>query len=562
MIRISPFVTLLVAASLLPALAPAAELLRVTPVAEPTLRALPADARPLPAAAHRAPIARPSSRRAAPLSSRPIAADSVQLLVDQYVGDGWESSIALNPADGSNASVAYREGWDFDPDIPIGNLRTGTATWVSRAFPDGATIYGGFPEQPWMVAGNAPGEFLTAMIRQDNFPSDNTHVILARSIDNGLTFTKRWEILRDTKQDRPMFDVDRPQSLGGTSGTWDGKMYLCWDDWGTSGSGYLASYFDVLSNDTLVSENALSTPGSQFKGAKFQPVAGLQDGQVFLVSNSIANNGATVLATFHEITNGGATRTLGKSTLSWAPAGQRLGASTFWGVNGHRIDERGTLALDRTFGPRRGYWYFVSNRNPNPANSTQDQGDLYLSISVTRGQSWLVTSKIPTQFGKTQFYPMLDVDSQGWLHLAYYQNESGIQDAGVLNAGTVAVYYTVSRDGGQTWLPAARVNQPDHALNMEEPPLQLASYDYDLLGDYMQIRAWGNGDATYAYVAWTQYDQYRGDDALGAKKQRLYVTRMGTPQAPAASPGALAAIAAAMAAAGAVAVARRRRGRP
>jgi len=557
MIRTCPFRTLLAAALLVPAAVSADGLLRATPVAEPASIVLPRDAEPLPPSRGRS-ATRAVPRRAAWLAAQPAHVDSVQLLVDQYVGDGWESSVAINHADGASATVGYREGWDFDPDIPIGSLRPGTSAWATRTFPSGNGIYGGLPEQPWMVAGNAAGEFLTAMIRQDNYPSDNTHVILARSTDNGLTFSKRWEIMRDTKQDRPMFDVDRPASLGGATGTYDGKVWLCWDDWGASGAGFAASYFDVLSNDTLVSEAPLSTPGSQFKGAKFQPVAGLSDGQVFLVSNSIANGGAAVYATFHELGQGGAVKTLGKSTLSWQPAGQRLGASTYWGVNGHRIDERGTLALDRTFGARRGYWYFVSNRNPNPADATQDQGDLYLSISVTRGASW-TTLKIPAAFDKTQFYPMLDVDGQGWLHLAYYQNESGYFDAGVLNAGIVAVYYTVSHDGGQSWIPPVRVNQADHTLSMEEPPLQLAPYDYDLLGDYMQIRAWGSGDATYAYVAWTHYDQYRSDDALGQKKQRLYVTRIGAPQAPAASNGVLAAVAAALAATGAVAMRRRRR---
>ena len=121
------------------------------------------------------------------------------------------------------------------------------------------------------------------------------------------------------------------------------------------------------------------------------------------------------------------------------------------------------------------------------------------------------------------------------------------------------MFYTVSRDGGATWTPPTRVNQVAHYLNMEDPPLQLSSFDYDLLGDYMQLRAAGTGSSTAAYVGWTGYDQYRADDAVGTKKQRVYVTRVLPPDALGATPGTAAVMAAALAAAGALALYLRRR---
>ena len=107
---------------------------------------------------------------------------------------------------------------------------------------------------------------------------------------------------------------------------------------------------------------------------------------------------------------------------------------------------------------------------------------------------------------------------------------------GTGNAGRVDVFYMVSRDGGKTWAPPVRVNELNHALNMEEPPLGLASFDYEALGDYMQLRATGTGAQTAAYIGWTGYDQYRADDGVGAKKQRVYATRVSAPLAPAAMP--------------------------
>ena len=53
-------------------------------------------------------------------------------------------------------------------------------------------------------------------------------------------------------------------------------------------------------------------------------------------------------------------------------------------------------------------------------------------------------------------------------------------------------------------------------------------------------------------------DQYRADDGVGTKKQRVYVTRLLAPNAPGASSGSLAAMAAALAAFGVLMLLRRR----
>ena len=103
-----------------------------------------------------------------------------------------------------------------------------------------------------------------------------------------------------------------------------------------------------------------------------------------------------------------------------------------------------------------------------------------------------------------------------------------------------------------------RVNQTDNYLNMEDPPLGLGGFDFDLLGDYMQVRASGSGDQTAAFVVWTGYDQYRSDDQVGSKKQRVYATRVLAPAVPGLSSVLGLGLAAAVAAAGAWALRRRR----
>lgn len=491
--------------------------------------------------------------------ARTSATEAAPIMTDTYVQDGTGPVVAANPGQPTNFVVAFNEGWDFDPDIPMVSNPPGNYTWSPVVFPSGSGIYGGYPHTPWSGAGNDPNEFFVSLAREDLYPTDNTHTVLARSTDAGHTFSSFYEVPGNVRQDRPMFDVDRADARGGQTGPYDGKLYLCYDNWGSGGSGYAGSYLDVLAADgTLQSEVPVSAP-ALFRGSQFQPVAGILDGQLYLVSTSLTNGGATVNATFHEFAGAGAvSKSFSKSTLSWAPAGQKLGTSTHWGVNGHRIDEHGFLDVDRSSGPHRGYLYFLTNRNPHPGDPSADQGDLYLSLSYTRGTSWQ-TAPIPTAANHTQYFPMMDVDDQGWIHVVYYENEEGYPDDGVLTASRAELRYTVSRDGGVSWTPPVQVNEPANDLNMEDPPLELGAFDYNLLGDYMQLHAVGTGENTMACVGWTGYDQYRSDDGVGTKKQRVYVTLVASTPAPAAAPGPLAALAAGLVAAGALALRARRR---
>lgn len=165
------------------------------------------------------------------------------------------------------------------------------------------------------------------------------------------------------------------------------------------------------------------------------------------------------------------------------------------------------MDVDRGTGPRRGYVYVITDRNPNPSNTALDQGDVYLSVSSNNAASWS-SALIPGQTpGKTQFFSMIEVDDNGWIHVAYYQNETGTVDGGVLNASTGNLYYTASVDGGASWITPAQINAPANTLNYTDPPSDLSAQAYYLLADYQSIRATGTGFGTKTYVAWTAYDK-------------------------------------------------------
>ena len=410
---------------------------------------------------------------------------------DIFVDFGSETSVALNYDDPNNLVGLYNYF------ASLANSADGNLSWTLRTFPTG--IFTEFPYDPWAFAGNDSAEFFGTLIR---YGPNFSHCIIGRSTDAGDSFSLFYERNRPVYQDREMVDVDRTTLRGGGLGsTHDGKVYLCYDDFGEFFTSYSGSYLQIISpTGTGLTEN--QTSGITDRGYQMQPVAGITDGTVYLKAKRLSYNGARI----HEITNGGAgPNTFNKSVLTWTDVGQHLGTSGRPGVNGHRVDINGYLDIDRSFGPKRGFLYLISNRNLHTSDTTLDQGEVYISVSNNGASSWS-SAAIPTQAGKTQYFPMLDVDEQGWLHVAYYQNDTGTVDGGVLNATTANLYYTFSFDGGANWSAPVMVNDSANSLDYDDPPLNLADHYY-LIGDYAQIKVAETDSTKKAYLLWSQYDK-------------------------------------------------------
>ncbi len=446
---------------------------------------------------------------------------------DIYIQDGSETSIAVNYDNGNNLIATYNEGWNFNPDIPQSNSTDGNVSWTNRSFPNGGGTYTGYPFDPWAKRGNSAGEFFSTLIRYDTTTgSGNTHCIISRSTNGGASFSLFFEEIKAVFQDRQMVDIDRTTARGGGSGTThDKKVYLCYDDWGTGSPTYNASVLQVVDSlGSPLAEYLVSTAGS-FKGSQMQPVVDTSDGRLYIQATAISGGGGTIIANFHRVVNAGGGITTNVSNLTWAAVGQQLGTSLRWGLNGHRIDQHGFLDVVRSSGPRRGRLYFISNRNPNPSNSALDQGDIYISVSTNGAVNWS-SAMLPSASGKTQYFPMLDVDQQGWIHVAYYQNDTGIVDGGVLNASKANVYYTYSTDGGTSWATPLQINSGINALDFNDPPLDLSAGAYYLIGDYAQLQATGMDTSTKVYILWSGFDKDRNNSGVGDKKERVYCTAL------------------------------------
>ncbi len=462
----------------------------------------------------------------------PISPDRTRIVGnDVYVQDGAETAIGVNYDDGNNLFAGYNLG-SVGPEgpRPLSYSTDGNLSWAGSLYPETLLVTAGPGFDPWVNAGNAGGEFFGTLIRYSlSFPiRDSAHTNVFHSANGGANFSLFFEKFGQGFQDKEALDIDKTTARGGGTGSaHDGKLYLGYDDHGAfPNPSYKGGFLQVVSAagaaETEIQISGTGTP--PFRGQFLQPVAGITDGSVYVKGCSFGSSTTTFY--FHEITNGGAGPNIfNKSTLSFPQAGQMLGASGRWGVNGFRVHSAigNNLDIDRSSGPRRGYLYFVSERNPNPSNAALDQGDVYVYKSTNGASSWS-SALLPTAAGKTQYYSMTDMDEQGWIHVAYYQNETGSVNGGVLNASTANLYYTVSIDGGTNWTPPVQVNDPANALDFEDPPPNRSARNYYLIGDYAQLAATGTGASTKAYLLWTGYDKDRSDTLVGDTRARVYCT--------------------------------------
>src|SRR2546425_208872 len=223
------------------------------------------------------------------------------------------------------------------------------------------------------------------------------------------------------------------------TGTFSGYAY---DPWAVPGNGSGVLLTGLIRTD--------SVPGSsEARVIIARSTGGVADGQVYLMANAPSSDGTTAYVLIHEVTGGGSSLLPDKAIWNYVPAGQRLGSTSRFGLNGHRTGGP-SMDIDRSTGRRRGTLYIIVDENPNPADPTLDQGDVVLALSSDGGVTWSSATLPGLAAGKTQFFSMIDVDANGWIHVAYYQNETGGTNGGVLNAGSADVYYTGSSDGGQT----------------------------------------------------------------------------------------------------------------
>jgi hypothetical protein len=152
-----------------------------------------------------------------------------------------------------------------------------------------------------------------------------------------------------------------------------------------------------------------------------------------------------------------------------------------------RVPPMPALGVDQNNGTLYYLFFDTTKNDPNVIN--RYDVDVYFMKSTDRGDTW-TTPKIingDTVPPGDQFWPWVDVDRQGGIHVHYLDSRHTPQADGNIQDGWFDSYYNYSADGGNTWTEARLTPASWNSLN-DGLPRGTSQF----IGDYTGLALAGN----------------------------------------------------------------------
>jgi hypothetical protein len=165
-----------------------------------------------------------------------------------------------------------------------------------------------------------------------------------------------------------------------------------------------------------------------------------------------------------------------------------------WGADGSRFpgDFRVVPLQGLAVDPNTGDVYFVYPDTTDVAAGNSNV-DIYFTRSVDQGATWSVPVVINDDASRPadQFFPWIEVDRTGRLHMLFFNTRHNQQDDAAFQ-GLVDAYYSYSDDGGGSWMETRLTGSSFSSIN--------DGFGGGFLGDYLGLATAG-GRALPFYCA-------------------------------------------------------------
>jgi hypothetical protein len=288
------------------------------------------------------------------------------------------------------------------------------------------------------------------------------------SNDLGSTWTPAFTISSQQPEDKGSSTIDNS-----ITSPFYSKLYTTWVNQ-TIPTNPVSFSFSTNSGESWIVPKLINSNASERSSGGF--VRTSKDGNVY-----ICWAGMSASAPFIEDSVGFALSSNGGN--SWAVNQIIYDVNGIFGTltskNGIRVNGLPQLAVDNSNGPRSGWIYIVTTEKNNPPAGSDP--DIILHYSSNGGSNWshgIRVNRDPTNDGKIQYFPALDVDSTGGINILFYDDRNTSSDS-------AEVWLARSIDGGNTWKEQV---VSDHRFKPK--PISGGSSNYQ--GDHIALASSGN----------------------------------------------------------------------
>jgi hypothetical protein len=384
-----------------------------------------------------------------------------------------EPSIEVNPLNPLNVVVMAKDeraGPSTKQDW-IYTSTDGGLTWVNQMFPL-ISPPTGYSSDPIVNFADDGVVFVTALA----YGGSTEGIQVAKSTDGGITFATATPVIFDPGTDKEWTAIDNfPAS------PYHHRMYVSWTNF-SAGPAIVLKYSSDRGATWLPASGFVGVSQPAFEFAQFSMPVVLPNGQVIVTWYYYG--GELVYA---RSTDGGASFGANTSIAPVVDPSQPPGA--FW-----RLNPIPSTAANPLNGNLLSVW----------SDGSFGGADILFVRGTGNGTVWSAPQRLSNSgiAATYQVEPWITYDETGVAHAIWYDNRD------LPNSNTFHIYWTMSNDDGQTWVPVQRISTAASDLNIGIP----SGYN-NAAGDYIQVSA-SHGNV---YAAWT--------DTRSGTEEDIYIVR-------------------------------------